>query len=71
MEALPDFGLKIKLARIENHMKQIDLAKAIGKSAPLVSQWESGKRTPDVVDIWKICWALNVAVSEIIPSPYP
>ncbi len=47
-------------------MTQSDLAAAVGVSKQAVSNWECGKRFPDVVLIEKLAYELGIGVVELI-----
>jgi transcriptional regulator with XRE-family HTH domain len=53
------FGKKIKLARIENDMTQIQLAEAIGASQKSISKYETGSFFPPIEVLVKLAKTLN------------
>lgn len=59
-------GLLIEQQRREKNMTQAELADAVGVSKQAVSNWERGKRFPDVSLIEDIAAALGLSVAEII-----
>jgi transcriptional regulator with XRE-family HTH domain len=64
MPATPEertaFGLALALARRETGMTQERLAVAIGKSQPLVGEWERGRKEPSPADACAAEQILNV-----------
>ena len=59
-------GRLIEQLRKEKCMTQSDLAAAVGVSKQAVSNWECGKRFPDVVLIEKLADELGIGVAELI-----
>ena len=59
-------GRLIEQLRKEKCMTQSDLAAAVGVSKQAVSNWECGKRIPDVVLIEKLADELGIGVAELI-----
>ncbi len=59
-------GLLIEQQRREKNMTQAELADAVGVSKQAVSNWERGKRFPDVSLIEDIAAVLGLSVAEII-----
>lgn len=68
-----DIGSKIKAARKAAHMGQAELGEAIGIGKSSISEWESGKRSPDIDKVRDIAKALNVTPAYLMgwdePSP--
>ena len=68
-----DIGSKIKAARKAAHMGQAELGEAIGIGKSSISEWESGKRSPDIDKVKDIAKALNVTPAYLMgwdePSP--
>ncbi len=52
-------GKKIKLARVENDMTQVQLAEAIGAMQRSISRYETGMSLPSLETLEKISKALN------------
>ncbi len=62
-------GDNIKRIRKEKGIKAKDLAKNVGVSQSMVSQWENGKREPVKFEtVERIAKALNVNVYELYPA---
>ena len=59
-------GRLIERQRREKNMTQAELADALGVSKQAVSNWERGKRFPDVSLIENIAAVLGLSVAEII-----
>lgn len=54
-------GKQIKKARLLAGMSQKELGDSIGKGISTISEWESGKRSPDIELIPKLGRVLNVS----------
>ena len=52
-------------ARHEAGLKQADLAKAIGKHQSYISDIERGQRRVDVLELFVIARAMNIAPTEL------
>lgn len=50
----------LKNARIKKGLKQDDLAKMIGKSKNVISNWERGDNKPDADTLFRLCDILDV-----------
>lgn len=59
-------GMLIEHMRREKNMTQAELADAVGVSKQAVSNWERGKRFPDVSLIEALTEALGVSAAELI-----
>lgn len=57
---------KIKQARIEKNMTQLNLADAMGVSYQAVSNWERGNSMPDISKLGDLCAALGLTVNELL-----
>lgn len=68
-------GLRVFRARLAHHLalvgwNQSRFAEELGVSAPFVSQWLSGSRTPKLTQLLEIAAALNVTIVELfLPLP--
>jgi transcriptional regulator with XRE-family HTH domain len=56
----------LKRYRASAELKQTELADLLGQSQSFVSKYESGERRLDLIELWKICQALNVPLSEFV-----
>ena len=59
-------NMEFKQLLKEKNMSQVNIAKCIGKTQSLVSQWVNGVCTPQPSDIFKLAEALNCSVEEIV-----
>lgn len=57
---------RIKQARIEKNMTQLNLADAMGVSYQAVSNWERGSSMPDISKLGDLCAALGLTVNELL-----
>ena len=54
-----EIGRRIRIAREERGLKQVDLAPLVGYAANTISQWETGKRRISFDDLLRIAQALG------------
>lgn len=59
-------GKKIKTARTEKNMTQMDLADAMGISYQAVSNWERGNSMPDIAKLPELCDILGINLDELM-----
>ena len=59
-------GKKIKTARTEKNMTQMDLADAMGISYQAVSNWERGNSMPDISKLPELCNILGLNLDEFL-----
>ena len=59
-------GSKIKQARIDQNMTQLNLADAMGVSYQAVSNWERGNSMPDISKLGDLCRVLNLSVNALL-----
>lgn len=64
-------GKKIKQARIDRNMTQMNLADAMGVSYQAVSNWERGNSMPDISKLGDLCAALDISVNELLGIEAP
>lgn len=64
-------GKKIKQARIDQNMTQMQLADAMGVSYQAVSKWERGNSMPDISKLADLCAALHLSVNELLGIESP
>ena len=57
---------RIKSARIEKNMTQLQLADVMGVSYQAVSNWERGNSMPDISKLGDLCSALGLTVNELL-----
>ena len=60
------YGKAIRKFRQERKMTQKELGNALGVSAQMIAQYETGKRNPKFETLAKIAMALNVSVSDLL-----
>lgn len=56
----------LKRFRTEANVKQSELAEILNQSQSFVSKYESGERRLDLLELWQICQALNITLSEFV-----
>ena len=61
-KALDEFSIQLVNYRIEHQMNQTDLARELGISQPMVSQYESGTNNITVKRLCEICEKIGVRV---------
>ncbi len=59
-------GKRIKTARTEHNMTQMDLADVMGISYQAVSNWERGNSMPDISKLPELCELLNLNLEELM-----
>lgn len=59
-----DYGLKIKMLRIKNKLKQVDLANALAVSSVIVSNWETGKFSPSMKNCQKLSRVFGIPLED-------
>jgi transcriptional regulator with XRE-family HTH domain len=57
---------RIKELRIERRLTQVQLAKSVGCSQPMVVMWENGKCEPTASAIVKLAQALNCTTDYLL-----
>lgn len=57
---------KIREARMNQNMTQMNLADALGVSYQAVSNWERGNSMPDISKLEDLCKALDITVEELL-----
>ena len=68
---LKHVGQRIRLYRKSHHMSTEQLARMINKSKATVSKYESGQITVDVVTLFDIAQALEIAPYQLMDYPMP
>lgn len=59
-------GLNIKKFRVSAGLTQLQLAKKVGVSEPMICQIERGTKMPTVILAKEIADALNVDINELL-----
>lgn len=62
---------RIKQARIDQNMTQLQLADAMGVSYQAVSNWERGNSMPDISKLADLCQTLGITVNELLGMEEP
>lgn len=65
---LPPVGERIREARLRGGMSLRGLARAVGVSASLISQIETGKSRPSVSTLYSITKALGISVEDVFDA---
>lgn len=65
---VPSVGVRIREARLERGLGVRALARAVGVSASLVSQIETGKSQPSVSTLYAITTALDISVESLFEA---
>ena len=58
-------NLKLKLARMEKDLSQIDLAKRVGVTRQTIGMIEAGEFNPSLKLCLSICWALEMTLNDL------
>lgn len=61
-----DFGKRLRLLRLQHKFSQNDLAKEFKISSATLSQYENGKRLPDLNTVIKIANFFNVSIDYLV-----
>ncbi len=56
----------LKRFRTNANLKQTELAEILEQSQSFVSKYESGERRLDLLELWQICQALNINLTEFV-----
>lgn len=56
----------LKRFRIDANLKQSELAEILDQSQSFVSKYESGERRLDLLELWQICQALDITLTEFV-----
>jgi transcriptional regulator with XRE-family HTH domain len=68
---MAELGLRIRQARIEKNMSQVDLAEVCGLSIPYVSDIERGKKCFSVDILLRIAQALQISADWLLQLDLP
>jgi len=58
----------LRQARVDAGLRQTDVAKKLGKPQSFVSNYESGERRLDLLELERVCEALDVSLTEFVKS---
>lgn len=61
-----DFGNKIKELRIKNGLSQQQLADKVWVNRSTITNWETGRRVPDIIMIKRLAESLGVHVNTLL-----
>jgi transcriptional regulator with XRE-family HTH domain len=64
-----EIGTLIGLARRKRAMNQEQLAAKSGIGRPRLASIETGRQKVSVDALWRIAWALEVDLQELVPAP--
>lgn len=56
----------LRRARTNAGIRQVDLARRLGKPQSFVSKYECGERVLDLVEVRQICDALGVSLTALV-----
>lgn len=65
-----DIGVQIAFARKKRNLSQTDLAKMTGLKPSAISHFECGRRTPTLMNVFKIANALRISLDELFNWGY-
>lgn len=65
------FSDRLRKARENIGMTQIELAGRLGLRNSTVCSWESGRTKPDVDMFERICAAMDIPAGQLVPGPFP
>lgn len=60
------FFENLKYLRKLHDISQAELAQAIEKVSSTISNWETAKQNPDLMDLIKICNYFNIQIQDIV-----
>lgn len=66
MDSKKVLGLRLKSARKNAGLKQEDVGRAFGLGKSTISEWETGKRSPDIELIHDLALMLNTSVAYLL-----
>ncbi len=61
---------KLRNARIDNNLKQSDVAALLNVKKNTISNWENGKSNPDIDSLVELCRIYNISCSAILEDAY-
>jgi transcriptional regulator with XRE-family HTH domain len=56
-------------SRIALRLSQTEVAEAVGVVQSAYNNWEAGKNIPKTKYIFKLCYALNLELTDLLPPP--
>lgn len=67
--ALPDYDVLARLLRRlreDAGLSQLEVARALGRRQPFVSKYERGQRRLDLIELRRICAALDIPLATLV-----
>ncbi len=61
-----NLGEKIKKARMDAKLSQVQLAEQLGVRQKDVSRWENNVQTPNVITFGKMCKIMEASADELL-----
>lgn len=61
---------KLRAARIDNNLKQSDVAELLKVKKNTISNWENGKSNPDIDALVELCKIYNISCSAVLEEAY-
>lgn len=66
----PRYPNRIREYRLKQSQNQESLARAVGRSTSMVSEWERGRVLPSVPNLFRLAKALNTFAEALYPTFY-
>lgn len=60
------FGDRLRIARLQNGLKQDELAESVGLKAAAISKYEKNVASPNIETLREICCTLNVTADWLL-----
>jgi len=51
----------LRETRLQKGLTQVQLAERLGETQSWVSKWERGEHRLDIIELWKVCRAMEVS----------
>ncbi|MFJ8555324.1 helix-turn-helix domain-containing protein [Streptomyces sp. NPDC093676] len=61
-----EIGARIRAARLDAQLSQVQLGERIGRDHRTIHRWEYGMRVPNLDDLLLLADALGLTVSELV-----
>lgn len=61
---------KLRNARIDNNLKQTDVAELLNVKKNTISNWENGKSNPDIDSLVELCKIYHISCSALLEDAY-
>lgn len=62
----PAFQRNLRAIRAARHLSQAALAAKLGVSSPQINHWESGRNSPTLSTVTKLCEALDCKPEDLL-----